>query len=70
MGEAVFFWDFGADYFVVVLGLDATSPTGPGRLQNVVREGRFLAPDEHDVTGAEVVVQLVTVRFKQMLLDV
>ena len=28
------------------------------------------APDEHDVTGAEVVVQLVTVRFKQMLLDV
>ena len=28
------------------------------------------APDEHDVAGAEVVVQLVTVRFKQMLLDV
>lgn len=53
VGEAVFFWDFGADYFVVVLGLDATEATGPGRLQNAVREGRFLAPDDTFVALAD-----------------
>lgn len=53
VGEAIFFWDFGADYFVVVLGLDASEATGPGRLQNVVREGRFLAPDDTLVAVAD-----------------
>jgi lipoprotein-releasing system permease protein len=43
VAETVFFWDFGPDRFLVVLGLDPDEATGPGRLRAAVVEGRFLA---------------------------
>jgi len=53
VGEAVLFWDFEPDQFLVVLGLDPTSTTGPGRLIMAVTAGRFLAPSERGTTVAD-----------------
>lgn len=40
--EAVFFWSFEPDHFLVGLGIDPNETFGPGRLKSVVREGRYL----------------------------
>ena len=62
IGEAVLFWDFEPDQFLVVLGLDppasAGEAVGPGRLQAAVQSGRFLTPNDHlksvvDITFAQ-----------------
>ncbi|MDA3940209.1 MAG: ABC transporter permease [Spirochaetia bacterium] len=62
VGEAVLFWDFDPDQFLVVLGLEPTvsidKAVGPGRLLTAVRDGRFLAQNDHlkavvDVSFAE-----------------
>jgi len=53
VGEAVLFWDFEPDQFLVVLGLDLTSTTGPGRLRAAVTAGRFLAVGERGVAVAD-----------------
>jgi lipoprotein-releasing system permease protein len=51
IGEAVLFWDFEPDQFLVVLGLDPPASTGlavgPGRLLAAVQRGRFLDPKDH-----------------------
>jgi putative ABC transport system permease protein len=56
VGEAVLFWDFEPDRFLVVLGFEppasAGEAVGPARLQAAVQAGRFLNPDER---GAAVV---------------
>ena len=58
VGEAVLFWDFEPDQFLVVLGFDppATAGTavGPARLQAALREGRFLNPDERGTAVADI----------------
>ena len=53
VGEAVLFWDFEPDRFLVVLGLDPVSTTGPGRLRAAVTAGRFLAGGERGVAVAD-----------------
>ena len=51
VGEAVLFWNFDPDQFLVVLGLEPTvsidKAVGPGRLLAAVKDGRFLAPNDH-----------------------
>ena len=53
VGESVFFWDFEKNSFLVGLGLDPTSKTGPARLASAVLEGRFLGAGDHDVAVAD-----------------
>lgn len=53
IGEAVFFWDFEKSGFLVVLGLDPSSHTGPARLRSAVLQGRFLGTDDHDAAVAD-----------------
>ena len=53
VGESVFFWDFEKNSFLVVLGLDPASKTGPARLGSAVLQGRFLETTDHDVAVAD-----------------
>jgi ABC-type antimicrobial peptide transport system permease subunit len=54
VGEAVFFWDFETDKsFLVVLGIDPSSRTGPSRLMTALLAGRFLNEEDHDVAVAD-----------------
>jgi len=57
ISEAVFFWDFEPDRFLVVLGFAPPSSTsdtvGPGRLQAAILDGRFLAPEDRGVAVAD-----------------
>ena len=53
VGESVFFWDFEKSYFLVVLGLDQSSRTGPARLRTAVLQGRFLDAGDRDVAVAD-----------------
>ena len=53
VGESVFFWDFEKNSFLVVLGLDPSSKTGPARLASAVLQGRFLVTGDHDVAMAD-----------------
>jgi putative ABC transport system permease protein len=53
VGESVFFWDFEKSGFLVVLGLDPSSNTGPARLKSAVLQGRFLAEGDRDVAVAD-----------------
>jgi putative ABC transport system permease protein len=53
VGESLFFWDFEKSYFLVVLGLDQSSSTGPARLKAAMLQGRFLNAGEHDVAVAD-----------------
>lgn len=58
VSEAVLFWDFEDDRFLVVLGIEAPSyageAPGPGRLQAAIHSGRFLAPDDRWSAVADV----------------
>jgi lipoprotein-releasing system permease protein len=58
VGEAVFFWDFGPDQFLVVLGFDppasASEAVGPARLQAALQDGRFLTPNDRGAAVADV----------------
>jgi putative ABC transport system permease protein len=58
IGEAVLFWDFEPDHFLVVLGFESSTSAddaaGPARLQAAIREGRFLNPDERGATVADI----------------
>lgn len=58
VGEAVLFWNFEPDRFLVVLGLDppvsAGKATGPGRLQAALEDGRFLAPNDRLTAVADI----------------
>ncbi len=53
IGEALFFWSFEIDRFLVGLGIDPDNPLGPGRLKTAVREGRFLQPEDTKVAVAD-----------------
>ena len=53
VGEAVLFWDFEPDRFLVVLGLDPAAAVGPGRLQAALLDGRFLTPDDRGAAVAD-----------------
>ena len=53
VGESVFFWDFEKSGFVVALGLDPSSKTGPARLKSAVLQGRFLEPGDRDAAVAD-----------------
>ena len=53
IGESVFFWDFEKSGFLVVLGLNPASKTGPARLGSAVLQGRFLGTGDHDVAVAD-----------------
>jgi ABC-type antimicrobial peptide transport system permease subunit len=53
VGESVFFWDFEKSGFLVVLGLDPSSKTGPARLKSTVLKGRFLETGDSDVAVAD-----------------
>lgn len=54
VGEAVLFWDFEPDRFLVGLGLDPAAAVGPGRLRAAVTRGRFLAANDQGVAVADV----------------
>lgn len=58
VGEAVLFWDFDPDQFLVVLGLEPPvsikKAVGPGRLLTAVKNGRFLAPEDRLTAVADV----------------
>lgn len=58
VGEAVLFWDFEPDQFLVVLGVDppasADKAVGPARLQSALQDGRFLIPNDRGVAVADV----------------
>jgi ABC-type antimicrobial peptide transport system permease subunit len=53
VGQAVFFWDFEPNSFLVGLGLDPGQTVGPGRLRTAVRAGRFLQPGDQGVAVAD-----------------
>jgi lipoprotein-releasing system permease protein len=53
VGESVFFWDFEQSSFLVVLGLDPSSDSGPARLRSALLQGRFLGAGDHDVAVAD-----------------
>jgi ABC-type antimicrobial peptide transport system permease subunit len=53
VGESVFFWDFEKNSFLVGLGLDPSSKTGPSRLGSAVLQGRFLGTGDQDVAVAD-----------------
>jgi len=58
IGEAVLFWDFDPNQFLVVLGLEPAKSVdkavGPGRLMAALKEGRFLVTDDHLKVVADV----------------
>lgn len=58
IGEAVLFWDFELDRFLVVLGFKPTTSAnqavGPARLQTALQAGRFLNPDERGAAVADI----------------
>ncbi|MDE3076774.1 MAG: ABC transporter permease [Chloroflexota bacterium] len=49
VGQAVLFWDFEKDRFLVGLGFDPGQAVGPGRLRAGILAGRFLQPGDHSV---------------------
>ncbi|MGH8907726.1 MAG: ABC transporter permease [Egibacteraceae bacterium] len=49
VGEAMFFWSFESDQFLVGLGVDPSQSVGPGRLRAGVQDGRFLEAGDHGV---------------------
>jgi len=53
VAESLFFWSFEEDSFVAGLGFDPTVDFGPGRLKAGLVNGRFLTPDDHNVTLAD-----------------
>jgi lipoprotein-releasing system permease protein len=53
IGEALFFWLFGKEQFIVGLGIDPDNALGPGRLRSAVREGRFLKSEDTGVAVAD-----------------
>jgi putative ABC transport system permease protein len=53
VAESLFFWSFEEGNFVAGLGFDPAVNFGPGRLQAGLVDGRFLQPDDHNVTLAE-----------------
>jgi len=53
IGQAIFFWSFDQDRFLVGLGLDPSETVGPGRLASAVRAGRFIEPGERGVAVAD-----------------
>ena len=53
IGEAMFFWAFEADRFLVGLGIDPGQRAGPGRLRAGLRSGRFLEPGDRGVAVAD-----------------
>jgi len=53
IGEAVLFWDFESDRFLVGLGLDPAQTVGPGRLRAGLRAGRFLETGDSGVAVAD-----------------
>ena len=53
VGEAVLFWDFEQDRFLVGLGLDPAESVGPGRLRAGLRAGRFLEPGDQGMAVAD-----------------
>jgi lipoprotein-releasing system permease protein len=53
VAESLFFWSFEEDRFVAGLGFDPAVNFGPGRLKAGLVDGRFLQPDDHNVTLAD-----------------
>ncbi len=53
VGEAMFFWTFEGDRFLVGLGIDPGQRVGPGRLRAGLRSGRFLEPGDRGVAVAD-----------------
>ncbi len=53
VGEALFFWSFESDPFLVGLGIDPEESFGPGRLRTAIREGRFLEAGDTGVAVAD-----------------
>ncbi len=53
LAEAIFFWDFEHDGFLVGLGLDPSTAVGPGRLRAGLRAGRFLEAGDRGVAVAD-----------------
>lgn len=53
VGEAMFFWSFEGDGFLVGLGVDPGEAVGPGRLRAGLRSGRFLRPGDEGVVVAD-----------------
>ena len=53
VAESLFFWSFEEESFVAGLGFDPTVDFGPGRLQAGLVDGRFLQPDDRNVTLAD-----------------
>lgn len=53
IGEALFFWAFEEEQFLVGLGIDPANSLGPGRLRTAVREGRFLKAADTGVVVAD-----------------
>lgn len=45
VGQAVLMWVFDKDQFTMLLGLDPSSPLGPGKLRNFVTKGHFIESD-------------------------
>lgn len=45
VGQAILMWVFDKDQFTMLLGLDPSSPLGPGKLRNFLTKGRFLEGD-------------------------
>ncbi len=53
VSEAMFFWSFEGDRFLVGLGIDPGRSVGPGRLRAGLRSGRFLRAGDHGVVVAD-----------------
>ena len=53
VAETLLFWSFEEDSFVAGLGFDPAVDFGPGRLQAGLVDGRFLQPDDRNVTLAD-----------------
>ncbi len=53
ISEAVLFWSFEEDRFLVGLGFDPEQTFGPGRLRSGLVSGRFLTAEDRDVAIAD-----------------
>ena len=53
LSEAMFFWSFEGDRFLVGLGIDPGQAVGPGRLRAGLRAGRFLRGGDKGVVVAD-----------------
>jgi ABC-type antimicrobial peptide transport system permease subunit len=53
ISEAVLFWSFEEDRFLVGLGFDPEQTVGPGRLRSGLVSGRFLTAEDRDVAIAD-----------------